>query len=73
MRRLVAIIGEAALSADDRRVLDFAHHFDVKFISQGMEDRSMTEKLDLAWNLLSVTPSELLKRIPKEYLERYHK
>ncbi len=72
MRRLVAIIGEAALSANDRRVLDFAHHFDVKFISQGMEDRSMTETLDLAWNLLSVLPSELLKRIPKEYLERYH-
>jgi V/A-type H+-transporting ATPase subunit B len=73
LRRLVAIIGEAALSADDRRVLDFARQFEERYVSQGMADRSMTETLDLAWNLLSLMPPELLKRIPKEYLERYHK
>jgi len=73
LRRLVAIIGEAALSADDRRVLDFARQFEERYVSQGMTDRSMTETLELAWNLLSLMPPELLKRIPREFLERYHK
>lgn len=73
LRRLVAIIGEAALSPDDRRVLDFSRQFEEKYVSQGMMDRSITETLELAWNLLSVMPDELLKRIPKEFLERYHK
>ena len=73
LRRLVAIIGEAALSADDRRVLDFARQFEEAYVSQGMADRSMTETLELAWNLLSLIPAELLKRIPREYLDRYHK
>src|SRR5574341_1317101 len=73
LRRLVAIIGEAALSADDRRVLDFARQFEDRYVSQGMTDRSMGETLDLAWNLLSIMPPELLKRIPKEHLERFHK
>jgi V/A-type H+-transporting ATPase subunit B len=73
LRRLVAIIGEAALSADDRRVLDFSRQFEERYVSQGMTDRSMIETLELAWDLLSIMPPELLKRIPKDYLERYHK
>lgn len=73
LRRLVAIIGEAALSADDRRVLDFARQFEERYVSQGMTDRSMSETLELAWHLLSLMPPESLKRIPREYLERYHR
>ena len=73
LRRLVAIIGEAALSADDRRVLDFAKSFEEHFVGQGMTDRTAIETLGLAWDLLAPMPVELLKRIPREYLERYHK
>jgi V/A-type H+-transporting ATPase subunit B len=73
LRRLVAIIGESALSADDRRVLDFARAFEERFVGQGMVDRTALETLSLAWDLLVPMPAELLKRIPREYLERYHK
>jgi len=72
LRRLVASIGEAALSADDRRVLAFAQCFKEAFVGQGMVDRDVTENLDLAWDLLSPMPVELLKRIPQELIEKYH-
>jgi V/A-type H+/Na+-transporting ATPase subunit B len=73
LRRLVAIIGETALSADDRRVLDFAQRFEERYIGQGMQDREVTESLDLAWQLLRPMPAGLLKRISKELLEKYHR
>ncbi len=72
LRRLVAIIGEAALSADDRRVLDFAKRFEDGFVGQGMLDRDVTETLGIAWELLEPIPDELLKRIPQELIEKYH-
>ena len=73
LRRLVAIIGEAALSSEDRRVLDFAKRFEETFVGQGMVNREIVETLDYAWELLSPMPAELLKRIPKEFIEQYHK
>ncbi len=73
LRRLVAIIGEAALSAEDRRVLDFAKRFEETFIGQGLVNREVIETLDHAWELLSPMPADLLKRIPKEFIEQYHK
>jgi V/A-type H+-transporting ATPase subunit B len=72
LRRLVAIIGEAALSANDRRVLDFADRFEKKFVGQGKVDRDVQETLDLAWELLAPMPRELLKRIPRQFLEKHH-
>ncbi len=72
LRRLVAIIGEAALSGDDRRVLDFAAAFEEKFIGQGMVNRDIRETLDLAWKLLAKMPVEMLKRIPRQFIEQYH-
>ena len=72
LRRLVAIIGEAALSEDDRRVLNFAGRFEEEFVGQGMVDRDITETLKLAWELLEPMPPELLKRIPQELIEKYH-
>jgi V/A-type H+-transporting ATPase subunit B len=72
LRKLVAIIGEAALSANDRLVLDFASRFEETFIGQGMVDRDISRSLDIAWELIGPLPRELLKRVPQEYLEKYH-
>jgi V/A-type H+-transporting ATPase subunit B len=72
LRRLVAIIGEAALSTDDRRVLAFADRFEAEFIGQGMVNRSAEETLALAWDLLATMPAQMLKRIPQKYIERHH-
>jgi V/A-type H+-transporting ATPase subunit B len=73
LRRLMAIIGESALSPEDRRVLEFARCFEEKFIGQGMVDRNITETLGLAWELLAPMPPELLKRIPQGFIDRYHR
>lgn len=72
LRRLVAIIGEAALSMDDRRVLAFANQFEREFIGQGMVERDIIETLKLAWELLAPFPAELLKRIPQDILTKYY-
>lgn len=72
LRRLVAIIGEGALSAEDRRVLNFARLFEEKFIGQGLVDREVLKTLELAWELLGEMPAEQLKRIPREFIEKYH-
>ena len=73
LRRLVAIIGEAALSADDRRVLAFADRFEAEFVGQATGvNRSVEETLALAWDLLAPMPAETLKRIPQKYIETYH-
>ena len=71
LRRLVAIIGEAALTADDRRILDFARQFEEDFVGQGMVDREIDATLDIAWELLSQVPVRLLKRIPQEFISKH--
>jgi V/A-type H+-transporting ATPase subunit B len=73
LRRLVAIIGEAALSASDRRVLDFSDRFETTFVGQGVVDREIESTLSLAWELMSAMPDEQLKRIPRHFLEKYHR
>jgi len=73
LRRLVAIIGEAALSPEDHQVLDFTNRFEEKFIGQGMVEREIQSTLKLAWDLLSSMPASLLKRIPQEFIDRYHR
>lgn len=72
LRRLVAIIGEAALSGADQRVLAFVDRFEEEFIGQGMINRSMEDTLLLAWDLLATMPVETLKRIPQKFIEQYH-
>ena len=54
-------------------VLSFAKNFEEHFISQGMTDRDTIETLDLAWDLLRPLPESLLKRIPQQLIEKYHK
>ena len=73
LRRLVAIIGEAALSAEDRKYLSFADRFEREYIGQGHTNREITETLNYGWDLLSEFPVAELKRIPRESIERYRK
>ena len=73
LRRLTAIIGEAALAPEDRRVLDFARRFEEEFVGQADANREIGETLDLAWELLSALPAGLLKRIPSELIAQHHR
>ncbi len=71
LRRLVAIVGEEALSDLDRNYLKFADLFEKRFISQGNVERSIETTLQVAWEMFSVLPDEELKRIKKEFIDKY--
>ena len=72
LRKLVAIIGEEALSDRDRAFLRFAKHYEEEFIQQGYnENRDIDETLEIAWKLLSILPKSELKRCKAEYIEKY--
>lgn len=68
-----AVVGEEALSSEDKLSLEFLDKFERTFISQSpYESRSIHESLDIAWNLLRVYPKELLNRIPKRILDEFY-
>lgn len=59
-----AVVGEEALSAEDKLALEFLDRFENEFVAQGAyETRSVFESLDLAWELLRIFPKEQLNRI----------
>lgn len=68
-----AVVGEEALSNEDKLSLEFLEKFEKTYISQGMyEKRSIFDGLDKAWELLRIYPKELLNRIPKKVLDEYY-
>ena len=72
-RNLASIVGADELSGQDRRYLDFADAFDRRFVGQGEdEDRSIIETLNLAWDLLSMFPKDVLTRVSESDLAKYH-
>ena len=72
IRNLASIIGEEELSDLDKLYLKFGNELESKFFTQGeYENRSITQTLDLGWQLLSILPREELYRINDELLEKY--
>ena len=71
LRRLVSIVGEAALSETERRYLTFADRFEHELVNQGATRRAIEQTLELAWTLLRELPPDDLKRIDPELVERY--
>ena len=72
LRKLVAIVGEEALTELDKKYIQFADSFEKRFITQGDDNRSIGETLAIAWDLLSALPEDELKRIKKEHIQKYH-
>jgi len=71
LRKLVAIVGEEALSETDRRYLRFADDFESRIVGQGEEGRSVEETLEIGWDLMSGLPMSELKRV-RDFIEKYH-
>ena len=68
-----AVVGEEALSNEDKLSLEFLEKFEKTYINQGAyEKRSIFDGLDMAWELLRIYPKELLNRIPKKVLDQYY-
>jgi len=72
LRRLVAIVGEEALTELDKKYLKFADLFEKQFITQGDEERSIARTLAIAWELFAILPEDELKRIKQEFIAKYH-
>jgi len=72
LRKLVAIIGEEALTDRDRLYLKFSEEFEKQFLNQGRTERGIEDTLGLAWKLLSVFPKGELKRVKQDHIDRYY-
>ncbi len=71
-KELMTILGESALSDNDKLYAKFAEEFENRFVNQGNEtNRTIEETLDLGWELLSILPVEELKRVKLEHIEKY--
>lgn len=72
-KELSLILGEGAMSPEERLFVEFAETFEQEFISQGPEeDRSIEDTLDRGWGCLAKLPKGVLKRIRPELLEKYY-
>ncbi len=72
LRRLVAIVGEEALTDQDRMALKFADAFEQNYLDQKDENRELEQTLELGWKLISMMPRETIKRIKTEYIDKYY-
>ena len=71
-QELATILGEAALSDEDKKYMAFANKFEQRYISQGYYDnRTVQQTLDLGWELLSMFADTELKRIDVELIKKY--
>lgn len=71
-KELAVILGEGALSDEDKAFAKFADEFEDKYVRQGeYENRTIEQTLQLGWDLLTIVPKKELKRVRDEYIERY--
>ncbi|MDR1741761.1 MAG: V-type ATP synthase subunit B, partial [Synergistaceae bacterium] len=71
-KELAVILGEGALTEEDKAFARFSDVFEDKYIRQGeYENRTVTETLDLGWELLTMIPTKELKRVRDAYIEKY--
>ena len=71
-QELATIMGEAALSEEDKKFMTFANEFEERYVSQDYyENRTIEQTLDLGWDLLSMFENVELKRIDIKLIEKY--
>jgi len=71
---LKAVVGEEALSVEEKRYLEFERAFETKFLSQDPYDnRDVFTSLNLCWELLEAFPPEELKQIKPDLREIFYK
>ena len=72
-KELMVILGEAALTDIDLVYAKFADEFEKTYVSQGYStDRSITETLEIGWDLLRILPRSELKRISDAMLDEHY-
>ena len=72
-RALASVIGEDELSPLDKKYLEFGKAFEERFIGQDPhENRTITQTLDIGWELLGMLPREELDRIDTKVLDEFY-
>jgi len=73
-KELATILGEGALTEEDKAFAAFSDAFEDRYVRQGeYKNRSIEETLDLGWELLTLIPTRELKRVRDAYIEKYLK
>jgi V/A-type H+-transporting ATPase subunit B len=71
-KELATILGEAALTEEDKKYVKFSDKFEEIFVQQGEnENRDIEKSLSIGWDALAMLPVNELKRIKDEYIEKY--
>jgi len=70
-KELSVILGDAALSSVDKLYAKFSDEFEKEYVSQGLQNRSIEETLDIGWKLLKILPTTELKRISLDFIDKY--
>jgi len=71
-KELATILGEAALTEEDKKYVKFSDKFEEIFVQQGEdENRDIEKSLGIGWDALAMLPVNELKRIKDEYIEKY--
>jgi V-type H+-transporting ATPase subunit B len=71
---LKAVVGEEALSADEKLYLEFERDFETKFLSQDPYDnRDIFTSLNMAWELLETFPPQDLSKISPAIRDQFYK
>ena len=71
-RNLASVIGEDELSPIDKQYLKFGEEFEKRYVGQGpTENRTISQTLDLGWELLKILPREELDMIDTKLMEIY--
>ena len=71
-KELAVILGESALSDEDKAFAKFSDRFEDEYVRQGeYENRTIEDTLALGWKLLTIVPRRELKRVRDEYIEKY--
>lgn len=71
-KELAVVLGDSALSDEDKMFAEFANRFEKEYVNQGnYTNRTIEETLDLGWELLSILPRTELKRIKDDMLDEY--
>jgi V-type H+-transporting ATPase subunit B len=68
-----AVVGEDALTTDDKNFLIFLDKFETDFLAQSKYGgRSVFQSLDAAWDLLRLFEKRMLTKIDKKILAKYY-
>ncbi|MDY3868092.1 MAG: V-type ATP synthase subunit B, partial [Pyramidobacter sp.] len=71
-KELAVILGDGALSEEDKAFAKFADRFEDEYVRQGeYKNRTIEETLLLGWELLTLIPVKELKRVKDAYIQKY--